>query len=1167
MKTYKMTAILAISLILATSLRAEPAWIPLGGGGYGDEPEMTVVSSDQSETVLSLRIFGIWVEDVEVEGQVYQRISLYEDGLSSHTLDVGKPELPTINELLAIPPTSGVDLLIEDEVYELVSNYVLYPAQGPVKEDDSTTFTIDQIFYSLDTVYPVDIEQLGDPALLRDVRVINTSVVPFLYNPALQELQVMTEATIKLEYEGFDFRNTSDPGYVPTCYTWDNYYRTSILNYGEFCGPLPFSMNDPTNNLLGMLIIYAPDCWDEDVMEDYVSWKKSKGYHVDVVNLDDISGINCGSPSSNDVYDVKDYIQDWFDDPPSGCVPTYVLFVGDAPEGSGSDVQKADYSHIPTYSGYDDQDGDEIFSDYYYQLLSGDDNLAEIALGRWCSESTQGFSRLESKVRMYEQTVDPSWNCDKVLLVSHKQNSTGYTSCKKAIKRKYLDGYEVTTAYGRESSNSDVISAINSGLGVVNYRGHGSSTSWSGWSETGQSFSNSNISALTNGDQIPLVYSLACYNGNIVRSDNCMAEEWTKEYDDIGAVATLGASRPSWRHSNHTFDKKIFESHYTSTMMYDCGLAINYGKGKMLNEWPYRKWGLDNARMYYWIGDPTLNVWHGEPQDIVVDILPVTNLTTLSIQVNRASDNANVNWGRVCVWNTDGSYQWFNYSDQYGAADFPFPYEEGLYRVTVTNQTGPICVQPCITQFTYGTYIHSPDDISLNFGEWSDLAIQPGDDNVVHLSFYDNQNKDLRYLIDNNGSFYQSERVDGASSDVGLFTSIALDLANNPHITYWDETERVPKHAYKSGGQWYFQPMIPEQLALASDLWCYYTNVEVDQNNKIHGCIYLYELDPPTANLYGRDLIYVHGTGNPPEFSNYEVVDTAGDVGCWCDLALGPGNIPHISYYDGSNFQLKYAVRTPYGWNVEVVDSEGHVGKYSSIAVDQSGYPHISYYESLDQDLKYAYKDASGWHIATIETAGDVGRYTSICLNENDIPVISYVEQTEYEVRLAKKVGSGWYTETIESLYAYHNTSLGLDFLGRPVVSYYDGNNMRLRVARLRWLQEEGEILSSPGELTVEEKDDVSVFEPMITSVAPNLTIGSVTVCYQLPNPTNVRIAVYDVTGREIKTLLSSERPAGEHQLTWEGVDNSNRHVPTGVYFIRMQAGDFQACEKITLLR
>ncbi len=70
----------------------------------------------------------------------------------------------------------------------------------------------------------------------------------------------------------------------------------------------------------------------------------------------------------------------------------------------------------------------------------------------------------------------------------------------------------------------------------------------------------------------------------------------------------------------------------------------------------------------------------------------------------------------------------------------------------------------------------------------------------------------------------------------------------------------------------------------------------------------------------------------------------SGRVGYWISLALEPTTpyTPHISYYDISNKDLKYAYLAASGWVSETVDS-GNAGQYTSLALDSNGDQHISY--------------------------------------------------------------------------------------------------------------------------------------------------------------------------------------------------------------------------------
>lgn len=62
--------------------------------------------------------------------------------------------------------------------------------------------------------------------------------------------------------------------------------------------------------------------------------------------------------------------------------------------------------------------------------------------------------------------------------------------------------------------------------------------------------------------------------------------------------------------------------------------------------------------------------------------------------------------------------------------------------------------------------------------------------------------------------------------------------------------------------------------------------------------------------------------------------------------------------------------------------------------------------------------------------------------------------------------------------------------------------------------------------------------------------------------PVHVRLAVYDLLGREVAQLVNEERPAGTQSVTWDA-----RHLPSGVYYYRLTAGGFTDVKKMVLLR
>ncbi len=83
----------------------------------------------------------------------------------------------------------------------------------------------------------------------------------------------------------------------------------------------------------------------------------------------------------------------------------------------------------------------------------------------------------------------------------------------------------------------------------------------------------------------------------------------------------------------------------------------------------------------------------------------------------------------------------------------------------------------------------------------------------------------------------------------------------------------------------------------------------------------------------------------------------------------------------------------------------------------------------------------------------------------------------------------------------------------------------------------------------------------------PNPFNPTTTIRYGLPDPSDLSIVIYDVTGREVATLVQTQQLAGWHTVKWNGKNASGALVSTGVYFARLQAGTHAEVIKMTYLR
>lgn len=72
---------------------------------------------------------------------------------------------------------------------------------------------------------------------------------------------------------------------------------------------------------------------------------------------------------------------------------------------------------------------------------------------------------------------------------------------------------------------------------------------------------------------------------------------------------------------------------------------------------------------------------------------------------------------------------------------------------------------------------------------------------------------------------------------------------------------------------------------------------------------------------------------------------------------------------------------------------------------------------------------------------------------------------------------------------------------------------------------------------------------------------------FDLPDARHVRMEIYAIDGRRVAELADQAMGAGRLTLTWDGRDTAGHLLPSGAYFYRLTAGDFQAQRRVLLLR
>ncbi|MCF7802714.1 MAG: T9SS type A sorting domain-containing protein [Candidatus Marinimicrobia bacterium] len=83
----------------------------------------------------------------------------------------------------------------------------------------------------------------------------------------------------------------------------------------------------------------------------------------------------------------------------------------------------------------------------------------------------------------------------------------------------------------------------------------------------------------------------------------------------------------------------------------------------------------------------------------------------------------------------------------------------------------------------------------------------------------------------------------------------------------------------------------------------------------------------------------------------------------------------------------------------------------------------------------------------------------------------------------------------------------------------------------------------------------------------PNPFNPFTTLQYGIPEDSNVQLVIYDVSGKKICTLVNTYQNAGWHQVQWNGRNEFGQTVSTGVYFYRLEAGEFMDVKKMVYMK
>jgi hypothetical protein len=198
-------------------------------------------------------------------------------------------------------------------------------------------------------------------------------------------------------------------------------------------------------------------------------------------------------------------------------------------------------------------------------------------------------------------------------------------------------------------------------------------------------------------------------------------------------------------------------------------------------------------------------------------------------------------------------------------------------------------------------------------------------------------------------------------------------------------------------------------------------------------------------------------------------IDQAGDVGRFTSLAIGPDGRRHITYYDNTKENLKYAscagnCTSARAWTRAFIDEAEDAGLGSSLKIGPDGRRYVTYWELQTDGLRFATcpptsscTAAADWVKTTIDPGGPGSVYTTLALNPDGGKEVAYRGTSGGQVDLRYAVchsgcgqAANWFRVILDQTglgFGGTITSLTIGGDGRRHLTYFHGGDEELRYA------------------------------------------------------------------------------------------------------------------------
>lgn len=592
----KIILSIALSVII---LSGASDWVRVVGSAESPlPPDNMVIITDSSGLFIKTLTFGYSESDTTIDYKNFSRVNIPGEYVFYDTLKSGKPQIPYIKLLIAVPDSVSFNITTHDGESYLLQDYLLYPMPKIVFDDSDglccskEIYCYDTALYAKDTLLPGKFYDVISDGHLRNQRVLEVWLYPIQFNPAREHMYFYPSLDLRIEYSGVVVENTDGLG------PFEEIGRAKLLNYpGIDRQPPPHDppgvhyYTDLTNpsNVADYIIVTHNDFllnetaafWIHEFAQHRVD---HNDFEVAVVKTSDIYDEWPPQPPDSLHKSLREFLVYAYENWQAPSMPdgrfAYCLFIGD-------------WDYVPSNLTIKEvPEGTWVHANEFYFKELTDDGQEDIMLGRWPVKETNyaNLVTIAQKTINYEYCPDRSsydWRRRGLLTTGYDASGPIFDYHIDLSKPYFSDiGFDTLAHRWSDTHNDDDFADslnkyLNQGALLASYFDHGGPETWLHYDTT-------NVKNLTNAYRLPVVLTMACFTANFQWDhpqnthpswppSTCFAEHFLCN-DNGGCVAYFGATYyviGDNRHVEEAFRNALRNQYWVlGIMLYDLSLGF-----------------------------------------------------------------------------------------------------------------------------------------------------------------------------------------------------------------------------------------------------------------------------------------------------------------------------------------------------------------------------------------------------------------------------------------------------------------------------------------------------------------------------------------------------------------------------------------------------------------